>query len=461
MSFARIFDEVEVDGRPARVRVEDGLVTHVVPLGRRLPDAHEVVAGAGGALLPGLHDHHLHVLALAARQAAVPCGPGDVDDLETLRTALNGTSGDGWVHGAGYHESVAGRLDRHELDRLVPDRPVCLQHRNEDLTLLNSRAVALVDELLSDSDDVERDGSGTPTGRLHRYDERLRTLVPDPAVDLTRLGRQLVGLGLTGVTDATPELDDHSVALLSEAAHSRALPRVTALGLSHTTGLPSGLVAGPWRLPLHEDNLPTARELLDLISATHASGRPVSIPVGGDASLALLVSVLDRAGRMPGDRVDLAPDVRVPQPMALRGLAVITHPGADDIQAHRFRTLLEAGIRVVASSDAPYGEPDPWHLIAGRARLGSSRGHGPSPLALVDLTLAGYLSPAALPGDDPRRVRPGAREDLLLLDAPLDEVLARLAAGRSDNPVVAAFEGAPATGDSSAAAPEDLRQRLG
>ena len=186
----------------------------------------------------------------------------------------------------------------------------------------------------------------------------------------------------------------------------------------------------------------------------------MSIPVAGEASLALLVSVVDRASRMPGDRVDLAPDVRVPQPMALCGLAVITHPGPDDIQAHRFRTLLDAGIRVVASSDAPYGEPDPWHLIAGRARLGSSRGHGPSPLAMVDLTLAGYLSPAARPGDDPRRVRPGAREDLVLLDAPLDEVLGRLAAGRPDNPVVAAFEGAPAADDGSTAVVEH-EQRLG
>ena len=35
-----------------------------------------------------------------------------------------------WLRGTGYHESVAGELDRHALDRWVPARPVRVQHRD-------------------------------------------------------------------------------------------------------------------------------------------------------------------------------------------------------------------------------------------------------------------------------------------------------------------------------------------
>ncbi len=450
MTVSRLFDNVEVDGRRVRVRVEHGRVTHVVAPMRQVPATDDVVHGEGRALLPGLHEHHLHVLALAARHAAVPCGPYDVTDRQGLLEALRATPGDGWVHGAGYDESVAGRLDRHDLDLLVPDRPVCLQHRGEELTLLNSRAVALVDEVLDRSADVERDGSGTPTGRVHRYDERLRLVVPDPALDLTRVGRLLGSHGITGVTDATADLDEHSLSVLREAAEARALPHLTLLGAPNAADLPMRTGAGPWRLPLQEDDLPDARRLLDLIANTHATGRAFSITIASPDSLALVVSVLDRASRMPGDRVELAPDVHVDEAARLRGISVVLHlggPAGADLPLPAFASLIAAGVQVAVASDAPYGELDPWRVIAAAGRLGETAG-GPSSEALVDRALAAYLSTPAAPGDDPRRVRQGARADLMLLDAPLDDVLDRLASGTADDPVdpvdpvVAVFEGA-------------------
>ena len=42
---------------------------------------------AGGALLPGLHDHHLHLLALAAAERSVRCGPPELRDREALARA--------------------------------------------------------------------------------------------------------------------------------------------------------------------------------------------------------------------------------------------------------------------------------------------------------------------------------------------------------------------------------------
>ena len=64
----------EIDGVPGLdVRVRNGIVAEIDP--NLAPDGDDVLAAAGGALLPGLHDHHLHVLAMAAALDSVPCGP--------------------------------------------------------------------------------------------------------------------------------------------------------------------------------------------------------------------------------------------------------------------------------------------------------------------------------------------------------------------------------------------------
>ena len=130
---------------PARgildVRIQGGRVAALAE--RVSPGAGEqVLEGGGCALLPGLHDHHLHLLSLAAAQHSVPCGPPDVCDPMGLERALTRAASrqwpGGWVRGVGYHESVAGELDRETLDRLVGRVPVRVQHRSGSLWVVNS-----------------------------------------------------------------------------------------------------------------------------------------------------------------------------------------------------------------------------------------------------------------------------------------------------------------------------------
>ncbi|HKX70186.1 MAG TPA: hypothetical protein VJM75_03110, partial [Acidimicrobiales bacterium] len=62
--------EVIVEGRLVDVRASGGLIAAVGP---RLA-AHSgetVIDGGRGALVPGLHDHHIHLLALAAAERSV------------------------------------------------------------------------------------------------------------------------------------------------------------------------------------------------------------------------------------------------------------------------------------------------------------------------------------------------------------------------------------------------------
>ena len=64
----------EVGARPGvDVRLAAG---RVEAIGRLEPRPGEPCTDAGGGcLLPGLHDHHLHLRALAATRHSVRCGP--------------------------------------------------------------------------------------------------------------------------------------------------------------------------------------------------------------------------------------------------------------------------------------------------------------------------------------------------------------------------------------------------
>ncbi|CAM2738735.1 amidohydrolase family protein [Skermania piniformis] len=440
--------DVAVDGSRTDVRVVGGRIRQ---LGVRLPHrgAQTVVEGGGGALIPGLHDHHLHLLAMAAAARSVDCGPPAVRDLAGLRAALQRTSASGWVRGIGYHESVAGPLDRDVLDRLVPDRPVRVQHRSGALWMLNSAALERVSGVLDAGSDVGRDSQGRPDGRLWRYDERLRSALPTEPPDLAAVGRQLTRYGITGVTDATPDLDATAIEMLAGARRTGAIPqRITLLGAPLGVTLPDGLDIGPYKLLLHDHDLPSFDELRARIAAAREHGRPVAVHCVTRESLLLTLAVLGAVGARPGDRIEHAavvpPDV-VHQ-LSQLGLAVVTQPGflyargdtylrevaADDLEClYPYARLASHGVPVAPSSDAPYGPLSPWRVIRSAIERRTDSGVVLGAADRVDAAsvLAGYFSPPERPGRSPRRIVVGARVDLALFAAPLSRVLDNEAGG--------------------------------
>lgn len=64
--------------------------------------------GRGGALLSGLHDHYVHLVALTAEAASVRVGPADVSGCDGRAAALRGGAPGEWIRAVGYPESVAG-----------------------------------------------------------------------------------------------------------------------------------------------------------------------------------------------------------------------------------------------------------------------------------------------------------------------------------------------------------------
>lgn len=391
----------EVDGELVDVRLEGGVIVSVARALTSSPVGDEVIECHGGALLPGLHDEHIHLLALAADRASVDCSRG----LDALADAA-GPATTGWLRGVRAAESV----DRHVLDSLVPDRPIRVQHRSGGLWMLNSAAIAAVAGVLDDHPDVERDAGGSPTGRLWRFDARLRAALGAEEFDLAPLAAELRGYGLTSVTDATPDLDLWS------------LERLRAFGLPVVMlGDPDG--DGPWKLLLHDHDLPTYDRLRQLIEERRP--RPVAVHCVTRESLLLTLAVLADIGRVGGDRIEHG--AVVPEPRALRGLTVVTQPAfvttrdyrsavdEDDLPfLYRYATLLEAGVEVVPSSDAPYGPVDPWTVM----RAAGTRELGPRERVAPEVVLAGYTRG--------RRVAVGEAADLMLLHTPTAVALAEL-----------------------------------
>jgi predicted amidohydrolase YtcJ len=436
----------EVEGEICEVRMARGRVAELAPALPRRP-REAVLDAAGGALLPGLHDHHLHLFALAAARVSVRCGPPHVRDRDALARALRAARPDatGWVRGVGYHESVAGSLGREALDALLADAPVRVQHRSGALWCVNSAGAGLLGlDLGADAPGVERDARGRATGRLYRLDAWLREqlgLTRPPS--LAEVGAELAAFGVTGVTDATPGNGPGSLAALAAALARGELPqRVVAMGAADLpaptrVAVRAGLSRGARKILLREDALPSLDELVETVRAAHAGRRAVAIHCVTRAELVLAGAALSEAGARPGDRIEHA---AVAPPDAARELAalavtVVTQPGfvhergdawAAEVEPRdrpwlwRCRGLLEAGLRVGGGTDAPFGEPDPWRAMRAAVSRRSEAGLvlGADEAVSPERALALFTTPPEDPGGPPRRVVPGAPADLVLLDAP-------------------------------------------
>lgn len=431
-------------GAISDVRIERG---GIVAIGALQPNESEPVFEAhGGLLLPGLHDHHIHVAALAASLTSIACGPPHVTNVDGLATALR-VPGTGWLRGVGYHESVAGMLDAAMLDRIAPDRPVRIQHRGGRMWFLNSAALDL---LLADRQPppgLERVG-GRCTGRLFEEDSWLKGALAGRPPGFAEAGAMLARVGVTGVTEISP-VNDAVIARHFAAEHaSGRLPQKVLLAgrpeLSEAD-MGDGMRLGPVKLHLHEEALPALDDAVTFMRDAHDRGRAVAIHCATEVELVFALAALDEAGVTKGDRIEhasVAPDSAVAE-IARLGLAVVSQPhfiaergdayradiaAADLPLLYRLRAFLNAGVTLAGGSDAPFGRTDPWTSMAAavsrRTRSGASI--GPDEALTPEQALDLYLRvPEAL--DQRRRVEVGAPADLCLLDRSWDRARTDLA----------------------------------
>lgn len=432
---------VEIDGRMGLdVRIAEGRIAEI---GVGLHGPQEI-DGQGGALIPGLCDHHIHLFGLAARAESVT--------LDQVAAATRSRPPGAWIRVLDYHERDAGELTRADLDVLAPGHPLRVQHQTGSLWVLNSLAL----EALGEGDDPT--GLERATGRLWRGDAWLRDRIGAQPPPLAPIGAQLAAYGITALTDASVTTDDGAAERLAEAHRSGDLPqRLTLMSGGPLTASADGAFAvGPVKVLLDDHSLPDFDDFAARIADARRQGRSVAVHCVTAAELALTLAVFEAAGSAKGDRIEhgsvIPPDaiavlkrlaltvVTQPVFIADRGDRYVADvPAGDRPDLYRCASLLVAGVPVAASSDAPYGAADPWAGIAAAVRRRSRDGVLVGADERIDArqALALYLDDPSAPGRSPRRVAVDAPADLCLLDAPLSDVLGAPDARRVSTTLIA------------------------
>ncbi|MCV7177681.1 amidohydrolase family protein [Mycolicibacterium sphagni] len=403
-----------LDGRTVDIRLTDHIDEVAASLAPRR--AETIFDAAGGTVIPGLHDHHVHLRAAAAALDSVHVGPTTVRSLADLADVLAAApvGVDGWIRAVGYHESAAGPLDRATLDDLKDAVPVRVQHRSGVMWFLNSAGLAAV---------------GLPThpdGRLRSY-ETWSDAVARRDISLAAVSQRLLGYGVTGVTDATPGLGaDEIVTLTEEHRHGGLHQRVHWLA--------------PGKRILHDDSL-DLDELTDWITRRHSEGGAVALHCVTASQLIVTLAALRAAGTRPGDRIEHAavvPDDSIAE-LADIGVLVVTQPNfiaergdqyladvdpADQPALWRLASLLRAGVRVALSTDLPFGGADPWAAMRAAVRRTAASGSVLNESECISATtaLTMFTGHPERP-DVARTIDPGQPGDLCVLSAAPAEVL--------------------------------------
>ncbi|MUL79459.1 amidohydrolase family protein [Mycolicibacterium sp. CBMA 226] len=411
-----------------RARLLDGRTVDI-RLGRlieAMADSIEPTAGedvldaAGGTVIPGLHDHHVHLRSAAAALTSVRVGPGEVRSREALRAVLAqaAVGVDGWIRAVGYHEAVAGPLDRAVLDEVSPNVPVRVQHRSGVLWTLNSAGLTAVG--LPDH----------PDGRLRSADPNWTHALQRNDAGLGEISRRLSAFGVTGVTDATPDLTAEDVMDFAEACrHGELRQRVEILA--------------PAKRILHDDDL-DLDALATWIAARHSQGGIVALHCVTAMQLIVAIAALRQAGSHAGDRIEhgaVIPDdcladlhdlgvlvVTQPNFVAERGEQYLTDVPADEhCQLWRVASLCGARIPVALSTDMPFGDADPWAAMRAAVHRSTASGSVLGANESIDAATAlGMFLGTPQQPDVPQELTVGMPADVCLLAAPPRDVLAEL-----------------------------------
>lgn len=201
----------------------------IVSAGRRSDVLAATAAGARvidagpAAVVPGLHDFHLHLVGMARARREVALD--DAADFDTVLDAVGAAAAklpaDAWLRGRGWHEAALTGGDLGRLDHAVGRRPALIYSHDGHSAWASTAAIARAGLEGSSADPaggrIERDAGGSPSGLLREratdlvdlVAERLGGVELDHALDEVVAG--LAAVGITGAVDAGDSSRDGGV----------------------------------------------------------------------------------------------------------------------------------------------------------------------------------------------------------------------------------------------------------
>ncbi len=383
----------------------------------------------GRTVVPGLIDAHIHLASLAkAKEAYVDLH--SARSIEEIKKLLRGrvNRGETWILGRGWDQErlEEGRPPtRWDLDPVTGSRPTLLYRVCGHVAVANTAALRAAG-LLEDPHrvpGVELDEQGRPTGVLREAAaEYVARKAPEPSPGtlaryIEKTLRSLAGLGVTGIhTLYARRVEVQALQLVESVARVRIYVEPGIAGHLEGLGLRAGF-GGEWlkimgikiltdgslgartaalRRPYSDDPSNTGvmnytfDEILEYMVLVRDSGFQGSFHAIGDRALEQVLEAAEKVGVTgPALRVEHAslapPDLRTR--LARIGPVVVVQPqfvlsdewiverlGERAEHAYPFRSLLEAGVRLAASSDAPVEEPNPWLGVYAAVTRGEPEG---------------------------------------------------------------------------------------
>ncbi|WP_374929928.1 amidohydrolase [Kytococcus sedentarius] len=448
---------------PVDVLVRDGVITEVGP-GLTRPEEVPVLAGEGRWVVPGLWDHHVHLGQWGATTARLDLAPATSARDAVRRVAERLASDEplpetgvlvGWGHrSAQWDEDPTVAM----LDEVAREVPVVLISGDGHHGWMNTPALRLLGGP-ADATGVVREADWFPM-----YDRlgNLPGAAQEAELGVARAVTDALALGVVGITDlemGRPWEDWRRRCDLGQpmlrartGVYAEELQGVLDAGvrtgqvIEGTDGL---VTMGPLKIisdgslntrtawcrepyadahrlthPCGAANL-TRDEMHELMTAGHAGGLEMAIHAIGDAAVGQALEAFASIGARGGiehaqlvGEVDLerwgALPVRASvQPAHLLDDRAVTEQCWPDRTGLTFalRRFAEHGIEMAMGSDAPVSPLDPWLTLA------SAVHRGPVDAETWHPELALTPAEALAASVDSQRVRPGARGDLVLLDA--------------------------------------------
>jgi predicted amidohydrolase YtcJ len=447
---------------PVDVHLANGIIVDIAPA-RALPRRGLVLDGEGSWLIPGLWDHHVHVVQWALAAQREPLGGARSAAQAAAIMGAAPLLPDGRRVGTGFRDALwPDAPSLAALDAATGDVPTYLINADVHSVWLNSAALR--------REGFEPDGVGVlreePAFEVSRRLNAVASDVADSQVE--RMARDAAARGVVGLVDLDMAWNEEAWSRRTAAGFSalrvefgiypQFLDRALADGLQTgdvARGAASDLVrVGPLKVitdgslgtrtaacshsypgdPLNHGMLTVDQAtLVDLMTRATGAGISSAIHAIGDIANTYALDAFATTGAWGTiEHAQLVSHSDIPR-FARLGVAASVQPehAIDDrdmtdtiwaeqtAQPYPLRSLAESGANLLFGSDAPVAALDPWAAMAS-AVYRTRDGREPwqphqsvaAATALAASTRGGSASPA--------RIEPGAPADLALcLDDPL------------------------------------------
>ncbi|PUA32875.1 MAG: amidohydrolase [Zestosphaera tikiterensis] len=388
----------------------------------------DVVDLKGRVVIPGFIDAHMHLDGLGSYLTTLDLrGVRSVEELKLRLRRYAESAKTTWILGRGWDQELFKEKrfpTRWDLDEVVNDKPVVLTRVCGHAAVLNTKAMVLTGLINSNSPDVLKDPSGSPSGvvverALDVVREKIKESLTydDFKKLLTKAMIYAASNGVTTVGFVSADLNSFKtlqklevetgrlpvrvrVYLNPEEAGFNVVKALEALGIVRGFGTEYVRLNGikifvdgslgartAWLSQPYADadtvGVPILNEdsLLKLVNQIHDLGLQIAIHGIGDKAVETILNVYERLEGVQflRHRIEhasvLRPDildklVKVDSVVVVQPHFIITDwwvvNRLGDVRAqyvYAFKTLLKSGVKIAFSTDSPVEPLNPWDTI--------------------------------------------------------------------------------------------------